>query len=665
MKSRIWTGSVFHERFEKVRHRFEYPLFFYAVDLDELDELARRTPGLGRNRVALTAIHDADYLDRGPGSLREKLDRLFEAKGVKQEIRRVELLTCPRYFNHVFNPVSFYFGYGAGDQMRCVVMEVSNTFDERHIYFLDDLKPSSAEGEVSAAAQKAFHVSPFFDRSGEYQCRFRFREKELEIGINLVKDGQPAMVTWMKGSLRPLTGKNLFATLLKFPFSVILTLPRIHWQALKLYFGKKLNHYKKPPPESPMTIRVARPKMKHCVAMRVLLPGLKRIRKGRLELRMPDGQVLFFGDDRSGFTAAVHVRHYDFFWRILKNAGIGLGEGYMARDWESPDPVAFLNLLILNQEEIKKTAPALGFLGGLANRFYHLLRANTVFRSRENIREHYDLSNDFFKLFLDPSMMYSCAFFKDENQSLEEAQMNKIARLIEKARIRPGDHVLEIGCGWGGFAIEAVKRTGCRVTGITLSKEQLAMAEERVRKLGLQDKIEFRLCDYRNMEGRYDRIVSIEMLEAVGHEYLGAYFKACDRLLKPDGFGVFQVITIPDQRYENYRRGCDFIQKHIFPGGHLPSLGALCGSMAHSSSLLMEWVDNIGDHYALTLKKWREAFLQNRDRAAALGFDPAFIRKWDYYFIYCESAFRMRHIQNLQFAVTRAGNLAGHEIKGV
>jgi cyclopropane-fatty-acyl-phospholipid synthase len=257
--------------------------------------------------------------------------------------------------------------------------------------------------------------------------------------------------------------------------------------------------------------------------------------------------------------------------------------------------------------------------------------------------------------------MYSCAWFEAETTGgrgdgdpLTTAQLAKIGRLLDKAKIGPDDHVLEIGCGWGAFAIEAVRRTGCRVTGITVSAEQLALARERVAAAGLTDRIRIELCDYRQVQGSFTRIVSIEMLEAVGHEYLGAYFAALDRALAPGGRGAVQVITIPDARYAPYRRTSDFIRKHIFPGGHLPCLAALREAAARRSRLEIREVENIGTHYAPTLRLWRQRLLANADAARDLGFDDVFLRKWEFYFAYCEAAFAERLVDDLQFVVCRA-----------
>jgi cyclopropane-fatty-acyl-phospholipid synthase len=291
-------------------------------------------------------------------------------------------------------------------------------------------------------------------------------------------------------------------------------------------------------------------------------------------------------------------------------------------------------------------------LGRWGNVWRHRLRANTLSGSSRNIREHYDLSNEFFATILDPSMTYSAALFQSDSHSLEQAQRNKLRAIIEKARISSDDHVLEIGCGWGSFAIEAVRQTGCRVTGITLSHEQLALARERVREAGLEEQIELKICDYRHIEGQFDKIVSIEMLEAVGHAGLKPFFQACDKALRPGGRAVIQVITIPDRKYDAYRTSADWIRKHIFPGGHLPSVGALAKAMA-SSSLTMDRLENYGFDYARTLDIWRQTLLQKRQAIFDLGYDETFLRKWEYYFAYCQAGFNNRIIDLAQLELDK------------
>ncbi|PKN04841.1 MAG: SAM-dependent methyltransferase [Deltaproteobacteria bacterium HGW-Deltaproteobacteria-9] len=382
--------------------------------------------------------------------------------------------------------------------------------------------------------------------------------------------------------------------------------------------------------------------------MTLVIRLFDKIETGGLILILPDGSEHHFGDNNSSLQARMIIHDYHFFKDAVLGGDIGLGEAYMKGLWDTDDIPLLFSVLIKNRRALANGHMATAWLKRQKDRLVHAMRANTLVGSRRNIGEHYDLSNDFFKTFLDPTMQYSCGLYRDESETCEDAQHRKLQSIIKKAGITPADHVLEIGCGWGGFALEAASQTGCRVTGITVSEEQYQMARERIRQAGLQDKVTILFKDYRQVSGLFDKIVSIEMLEAVGHRYLGKFFKTCDNLLKPAGKLVIQVITIPDQSYENYRRTSDWIKKYIFPGGHLPSVTALAEAVTRHTGLLMENLEDIGTNYALTLRDWRESFIRNMDKISALGFDDVFRRKWIYYLGTCEAGFRERAIGDIQ-----------------
>jgi len=653
MNSRIFVGELMHARLEPVRHTFHYPVYMYALDVDELPELERHSRLFGYNRFRPISIYDKDYLGNGGGTLRSKVEKFLSMKGIQDPIDRIDLVTSARYFNYVFNPVSFFYCYLGDGSLRAVLAEVNNTFKETHLYILDEPQPVHNGTYARFKTKKEFHVSPFFDVSGEYDFKLSDIREKLDIWINLIKQDRTALMSQLTGNPMPLTTKNIIKTVICFPLSAVLTVPRIMWQAVKLHYLKKLRVFEKPNPSSPMTLRTvpATPVQKICMSL--VFKYLSRIEKGCLQMNLPDGQMFRFG---SGPAIAMNIRNYGFFTRIIRDGDIGFGESYMEGEWDSPDLVALLELFIDNAEKLNRHHVVFAVIGRLLNRLMHLARRNTLSNSRKNIEGHYDLGNDFFRLFLDESMMYSSAYFKDSFESLAEAQRNKLDMIIEKSRIGIRDHVLEIGSGWGGFAIRAAQKTGCRVTTITLSKEQYAYVSQNVEALGLEGQIEVKLCDYRHVEGTFDKIVSIEMLEAVGHEYYGTFFKACERLLAPDGIIVIQTITIPDQRYEDYRKRTDWIQKHIFPGGHLPSLAVLSQTLARETRFIIEDLENIGIHYARTLRKWREKFDFNWENIQNLGFDEKFKRKWDYYFSYCEAGFNARYIADLQLVLTRPNN---------
>ena len=398
------------------------------------------------------------------------------------------------------------------------------------------------------------------------------------------------------------------------------------------------------------------------LAARVVFAGFSRLREGRLTIHLPDGSSRSFGATDSAH-AEMTIHRWRFFSRLVRGADVGAGESYVDGDWSTPDLVALSSFFLANEDAL--APPRLvGALSRVRDRLLHLARNNRRLQARRNIRAHYDLSNDLYRLFLDPSMTYSAALFGRPGISLEEAQKAKYERLARWAGIRKGDRVLEIGSGWGGFAEYAAGELGCSITGVTLSEEQAEFARDRMRTLGLSSLVDIRLTDYRDVQGSFDAIVSIEMLEAVGHRYLDSFFAVCDRVLRPGGRVALQTITIPDQVYDRYRRGTDWIRKYIFPGGHLPSLGAVQASMARSSALVVDRLDNIGDHYATTLRHWRRRFWIKIDAVRELGFDEEFVRMWDFYLATCEAAFRRHHIGNIQLQLSRAGETGREPASG-
>jgi cyclopropane-fatty-acyl-phospholipid synthase len=289
------------------------------------------------------------------------------------------------------------------------------------------------------------------------------------------------------------------------------------------------------------------------------------------------------------------------------------------------------------------------------NRVLHWLSRNTRKGSRRNIGAHYDLGNDLFELFLDPTMMYSCAYYQSPHASLEEASVAKLDRICQKLELKSDDHLLEIGTGWGGFAIHAAKHYGCRVTTTTISRQQFELARERACQQGVEDRITFLFEDYRDLEGQYDKLVSIEMIEAIGHQYLDTYFEKCSSLLKPDGMMLLQAITIADQRYKSALNEVDYIKKFIFPGGFLPSVSAMSRSIARVSDMKMFHMDDIGPHYARTLADWRQRFFDRLEDVRKKGYSDAFIRMWEYYLCYCEGGFLERDIGTVQMLLTKPG----------
>ncbi|WP_316831172.1 cyclopropane-fatty-acyl-phospholipid synthase family protein [Pedobacter aquatilis] len=394
---------------------------------------------------------------------------------------------------------------------------------------------------------------------------------------------------------------------------------------------------------------------------RVVLSALSKMTLGKLELTLTSGETLVFGNGENKIHANIQVNHPDFFKSIALYGDIGFGEGYTSGLWDTSNITNVIKWIILNIEHApsvtgsKVKSVALN-LFKFVNKLSHVRRANTLAGSQKNISEHYDLNNDFFATFLDKTMTYSSGYFLNENTSLEEAQYAKYNRLARQLKVKASDHVLEIGSGWGGNAIFLAKNYGCKVTSVTISKEQQKLALERVKAAGLQDQVSIIIQDYRKIEGTFDKIVSIEMLEAVGHQFLETYFEKCQSLLKPDGIFAFQVITSPDSRYDKLRSGVDWIQKHIFPGSLLPSVAAINKAINNTGDLTMVDLKDMGLDYAKTLHLWYLEFNKQLDKVKALGFDEAFIRKWNYYLNYCEAAFAMRNINVMQLVYTRPNN---------
>ncbi len=397
----------------------------------------------------------------------------------------------------------------------------------------------------------------------------------------------------------------------------------------------------------------------------LVLKLLSEMTLGSLTLRLPEGDELVFGRGEGSIQARAQITSDHFFKKCVLYGDVGFGEAYVDGDWQTDDIEAVIAWMILNVENHptlmdtrQKSAPV-NFLGFL-NQLRHQFKANTVEKSRKNISAHYDLGNEFFRLFLDPGMTYSSAYFGSgldaKHETLQEAQERKYSQLCHKLQLKASDHVLEIGSGWGGFAIHAAKHFYSHVTTITISREQYAYARERFKKEGLADKIDIQLVDYRHLKGQYDKIASIEMIEAVGHEHLPAYFSQCHRLLKKDGLLGLQMILAPDHRYESFRQRPDWIQKHIFPGGLLPSFEAILKALRKTGDLGLLGYEDMTPFYAKTLALWRENFGRAQAQVRSLGFDEAFIRKWNYYFSYCEAAFRMRNISVVQAVFTRPNN---------
>ncbi|MEM9380843.1 MAG: cyclopropane-fatty-acyl-phospholipid synthase family protein [Planctomycetota bacterium] len=394
---------------------------------------------------------------------------------------------------------------------------------------------------------------------------------------------------------------------------------------------------------------------------RAVRARLDLIRDGSLTVVTRD-DIAVYGEapeaegTRAGAVHGLAEIHDPRFWQAIALRGnVGAGEAYAYGWWSSPEPTDVVRVFVANQNAMDRLDGGLARLSLPLLKLYHALRDNTRKGSRKNISAHYDLSNDFFELFLDPTMTYSSAVFEREGMSLEDAQLAKIDRLCERLDLGPDDHLLEIGTGWGAFAERAASRFGCRVTTTTISKEQHAYARSRIERAGLSDRVEVLLRDYRDLEGSFSKVVSVEMIEAVGAKHYETFFANCQRLLRPGGALAMQAITIHDRHFEAARNRVDFIQRHIFPGSCIPSVTALTGAASRATDMRMVQLEDVGEHYAPTLRLWRERLRARRNEAEALGFDLDFLRLFDFYFAYCEGGFEERHISVSQLVFAREG----------
>ena len=380
---------------------------------------------------------------------------------------------------------------------------------------------------------------------------------------------------------------------------------------------------------------------------------LKRLSGMKGSFRLVDawGETMVGCHANGDAVLTVQIIKSRFYRQVLLQGALGAARSWMEGEWTCSDLTKLFQIFLKDIQMIDGLDSGVSRLGAFLARQSHVARANTRIGSRRNIHAHYDLGNEFFALFLDQTMTYSSAIFESKSDSLEDASVTKLDRLCRKLNLNKDNHILEIGCGWGSFAIHAARTYGCRVTAVTISEEQYQFARKRVNEAKLDQQVQILLCDYRDLSGEYDKIISIEMIEAVGHENLPEFFSVCRRLMKADGCLALQAITMPDRRYRQYLNNCDFIQRYIFPGSCVPSLGALVDASAAKTDLRICHAEDIGLHYAETLRRWRGGFNGCRDSVRALGYDESFIRLWHYYLCYCEAGFDEGYLGDLQLVM--------------
>ncbi len=390
------------------------------------------------------------------------------------------------------------------------------------------------------------------------------------------------------------------------------------------------------------------------IARNALFSRLQKLVKGQLVLNEGQSQTVFGnGDDSDAPRATLSVHDHRFYTDMAFGGSIGAAEAYMAGFWSTDDLTQLISIIIRNRHILTKLDGGAARLSGPLNRMLHFLRKNTKEGSRKNIEAHYDLGNDFYSLFLDDTMTYSCGIFTSAASSLRDASIEKYDRICRKMLLGHDDHVLEIGTGWGGFALYAAKNYGCRVTTTTISREQYEFAQHLFNEEGMEDRIQILQKDYRDLQGTYDKLVSIEMIEAVGHQYLEIFFTCCSNRLKEDGMMMLQAITIADQEYDHHTHSVDFIKRYIFPGSCIPSVTAISNTVTNGTDMRLFHLEDITPHYVLTLREWRERFFARIDDVRKQGYSDEFIKMWEYYLCYCEAGFAERYIGDVQMLFTK------------
>ena len=639
----LFKGSLFHKRFSPKVHQFRYSVFFLGLDLDSLEVDIKSFWFFSYNKFNLFCIYDKDYLKDTSLNLRQKVDLLFEENGYDVDFDKVILITSARCLGKQFNPVNFYYCY-KNDQVIYVVAEVNNTFKERHTYILDNMENLDSS-IMSFSQDKQFYVSPFFNVEGYYKFKLTQYQRLFVIVINYFKDKSLLLHANLEGKRKNLTDSSILFIIVCFPFVGIVTFSYILFEAFRLKFLKDITLKEKKKRMHKNTYKSSTPTLLQTICKDFFLKKLDSIKNCCIDIHFPSGLVKQIGDPSSSKKLNLRVKDYAFYTCVCFRQEMGLGEAFVLGYWESDNVKELLATFLDHKESLGSGFVFISKIVNVILKFQHFLNRNSIFKSKKNIHKHYDLGNKFFECFLDSSMLYSCALYPNKNASLAEAQEHKMNQLIKKADIKKEMSVLEIGSGWGSMAIEMVKQTGCKVTTVTLSREQFKYVQNRIKELDLAENITVLYQDYRKIKGQFDRVVSIEMIEAVGHKYLPVYFNKINNLLTQTGKAVIQAITIRDDVYDDYRKKSDWIRKYIFPGGHLPSVGHI-KHLLKETSLTLSQADNIGLHYVQTLEDWKAMFFQRINDIRKQGFNDEFIRKWHYYFEYSQAGFMQEYIQD-------------------
>ncbi len=656
-------GVVAHRRHGPIDHRLRHRVYQWLVDVDHLPTL--------RGPLAHVAQFDAaDHLGDPSRTIKDNVLDFARAQGVTMPNNtRVVMLANARVFGYVFDPISVFWCLNAAtNELVCVVAEVHNTYGERHAYLLNP------DDRGNADANKVFYVSPFYDLTGRYRLHFSLKPDRVSVTVNLHRNGdlqsKPDFTANFNGTPKPVTGPGVLAQIGQHPLmshyvSALIRLHGVYLWARGLPIQVRTPH--EPPEGIVMTqshTQIERPDdavpvmppardapLRSLIARKLWQGAVRMV---PVRVLWPDGSMTGCGDEHSPVFEIVNPPQY--FARLGRDFKIGFGEAYMAGDWRPADGHDLADVLAPFAARMTRLVPQpLQKFRSLADLRAPKVRHNTLDGSKANIEAHYDLSNDLFQRFLDPSMTYSSGLFEGSEPfdgDLEVAQYRKIDSILDMAGVGEGSRVLEIGSGWGSLIVRAAQR-GAHVTSITLSSEQLALAQETVDRSGLSDRVDLKISDYRQVQGEFDSIVSVEMIEAVGIEFWPTYFQTINRLLAPGGAAAIQAITMSHEQMLRTAHSHSWILKYIFPGGILPSLRAIDEVLAEHTQLKVTDDLSFGKHYAETLKRWRTRFDANWDDIATHGFDERFRTMWEFYLAYCEAGFRVEYIGVHQLQMKR------------
>jgi len=645
MHSAIYRGMIHHRRVAESNHEFRHAIDMVYLDLDELDDLLGGR--LTRSRPGAIRFRRSDYLGDPNVPLADAVRSLVAERTSMTPLGPVRLLTNLRSFGHCFNPVSFYYCFAHdGEHLEAIVAEVTNTpWGERHAYVLTGGERDGLAA-TSGSFDKALHVSPFMGMDQRYLWRAPAPGSSLTVHIESRESDVRVFDATLDLRRSPLHRRGLAAMTLRHPTGTRRSMALIYAHAVVLRLkGVRV----KPRPGAGHSRAQA-------VTRRMILALAGRISTGRLTVR-EEGQPDAVLGPGGSVDATIEVRSPRV-WPVIGRGVRGCVEAYVEGLWDSPDLAAVFRVAARNVAIVDPVRDHIAFVRMPWLRLRSGFARNTAARSRRDIAAHYDLGNDLFRLMLDPLMMYSCGIFEHGDSTLREAQLQKLETVCEKLDLGPNDHVVEVGSGWGGFAIYAATTRACRVTTTTISPEQHAFATRRVEELGLQHLVDVRIDDYRELTGVYDKLVALEMIEAVGHQDFGTFFACCSALLAPHGTMLLQAITVDDRAYEVSKLARSFIRTYIFPNGCLPSRRVIADCLARRTDMTMVGLEDFSPHYAETLRRWRANFDGAAQEIARLGFDERFCRLWRAYLAYCEAGFEERRIGLVQMVIDKPAHPA-------